>query len=68
MRKVFLVFTTIVLVYLLGTSQAFAATCDQSFNGGMLRYNKTYQFYDVWNNGGPAVDYMNNYWVSYKEK
>ncbi len=44
-----------------------ASVCDQSFNGGMLRDNKTYQFYDEWNNNGTATDYMNNYWVSYKE-
>ena len=67
MKKVLLLVSTGVIIHTLSLSSAFAAVCDQSFNGGMLRYNKTYQFYDVWNNNGTATDYMNSFDVDYKD-
>jgi hypothetical protein len=33
----------------------------------MLRYGKSYPFYDTWHNNGSATDYMNTFEVDYTQ-
>ena len=56
-----------VLVFAFASLQTHAAiSCDQTFNGGYLRYDKTYEFYDTWNSGSKAT-YLNKFKVEYQE-
>ena len=67
MKKIILFFATLLTINFFTFTSAFAAVCDQSFNGWLLRYDKTYEFYDVWNNNGTQPDYMNNCWIGYTQ-
>jgi len=46
-------------------SASSAQTCDQVFDGGMLRYNMSYPFYDDWHNGDNKNVYINSVDPSY---
>lgn len=40
--------------------------CDQVFDGGILRYESAYRFFDTFNNGENKDAYLNEYWVGYE--
>lgn len=59
-------FLSILFVLCMTIPGAFAAgTCDQVFDGWMLRYNASYNFFDTWNNTTKKTQYLNTYSVDF---
>lgn len=60
MKNVCKIIFLVILTGLISIPSASAAVvCDQVFEGTHLRFDKGYQFYDVWNNDSNKNVYMN---------
>jgi hypothetical protein len=55
-----LIYSIIFIIFsLLSLQNTFAVQCDQVFEGTVLRYDKGYKFYDVWNNNTNRDTFIN---------
>ena len=67
MRKLALFVLTLAISLGVSLPSVYAAVCDQTFNGGHLRYKMSYPFYDTLHNNTSSTTYVSETSVNYTE-